>query len=108
MEISNAVLRLVDLAAAAPVLDGLIATDVHFLGPAVLAILPGTSSFTNVTFDDPLDAVLWDVDDHRTSVVGAVGVQNFTLTRCRFSSIGVALQRSQMQSFIEMIQARPR
>ncbi|WP_345067742.1 hypothetical protein [Leifsonia kafniensis] len=103
MKLSNATVRLVDLALDTTVLDGLEATDVNFIGPAVMALLPGTGQWNDVTFAEPIDSLLWDIDDQRLSITGAVGVSNFVFTRCTFSSIGIAAQRSQMPELVKLI-----
>lgn len=56
--LSNATVRLVDLALDTTILDGPEATDVNFIGPAVMAILPGATEWNSVTLTEPIDSLL--------------------------------------------------
>ena len=103
LEISNTTVRIVDLAYGVTSIDGLVATNVTFVGPAVVAILAGNMRWTGCTIMEPIDSVLWDVDDQRTSVTGAIGLSNFELTNCVFTQVGFALQRVDMSNFINMM-----
>lgn len=104
LEISNTTIRIADLALTSSTLDGLIAKNVTFVGPAVVAILPGTMNWTNVRIGEQIDAVLWDIDDQRQTITGAIGFSNSDLTDCVFTQVGFALQRVNMPKFISMIQ----
>lgn len=108
IEISNTTIRIAELAHfSSGVVDGLVATNVTFVGPAVVAILAGTMTWNNVTFAEPLDSILWDLDEQRISLTGAIGMRNFKLTECRFSQIGLAMKESDTQQLLPFMQIRP-
>jgi hypothetical protein len=102
MRIEDATLRLVDLVDARGQITGLEAEGVTFTGPAI--IMPsGANRLERCTWETGrggIDAIAWDIDPARSTVVGVVRLERCTLVRCRFTNIGLALPPAQMQQFL--------
>jgi hypothetical protein len=104
LQIANATVRIADLAIAGPVLDGLEATNVNFLGPAIVALLPGSLSISGVTVAEAsIGSIIWEIEDDRTTITGAIGLRNVTLQNCSFASVGFAVTSANMHTFLQMI-----
>lgn len=58
-------------------------------GPAVIAPL-GKTAIVGCTWEGELDGILWEVAPGRRTVVGVVGLEDCSLTDCRFSGVGFA------------------
>jgi len=102
MRIEDATLRLVDLADRTGQITGLEAQGVTFLGPAI--VMPaGANRLERCTWDTGgggIDAIAWDIDPARNTVVGVIRLERCTLVRCRFTNVGLALPPAQMQQFL--------
>ncbi|WP_066040859.1 hypothetical protein [Herbiconiux solani] len=91
--------------AIASLIDGSMLRDTHFTGvtltgPAVFAA--GSFRFEGIqNMDGTLEAVIWDVPEGRTTVAGAVLVQNCTFVDCTFRQIGFAMQPGTVDQFIK-------
>lgn len=109
LEISNSTVRITDLVtySATPQIEDLVAQNVTFIGPAILALLPGDIAFEGkCTFSGNFESILWEVDDSRTAITGAVGLVNPTFRDCNFVNIGFAVQSQNVHGFAQMINIR--
>ena len=95
------VVRLCELAGDEGVIRGFVFIDCDVRGPAI--IYPRNSTFVQVAFGGPADAMLWEISVDRTHVIGAILVDDCTFERCRFTSVGftgnpdfIALMRSEV------------
>jgi hypothetical protein len=86
----NDVIRLADLIVNTSLLDGYEFSNCRIIGPAILGILDNVSMLHCTWIAPGLDAVLWVVPPERGPVIGIVGVQNCTFSRCTFENIGIA------------------
>lgn len=91
-------IRIADLADATDILDGFEFVNCKITGPAVLAILDRVSLVQN-SFDGEFDSLLWEVAPTRKRIIGAIGIQNCSFTRCDFSRIGLAGPPEFIRSF---------
>lgn len=101
MRIEGATLRLVDLADRKGRIVGLEAEGVTFVGPAI--VTPGGCRLERCTWDTGgggIDAIAWDIDPARNTVVGVIRLERCSLVRCRFVNVGLALPPAQMQQFL--------
>ncbi|WP_431795651.1 hypothetical protein [Microbacterium enclense] len=106
LEISNTIVRIADLVTYKdpPVIDGLIATNVVFTGPAVLAILEGSIEFqgdTNVA--GSFEGIFWPQEEGRTVLTGAIGLSNARFESCSFTGIGFAVSAKNAHQFASLI-----
>jgi hypothetical protein len=95
--------KIADLVGSEFILDGLNATDVVFIGPAVLALLPGNLELTDTRTSNNIEALLWEIEKGRTTVTGAIGIRNCTFTRCVFDGIGFAGPSDTLAQFTQMM-----
>lgn len=93
--------RLTDLAGPDGIIRDLSATDVTFLGPAVM-VVDGGVALDSPTADGTAESLLWEIDEHRFSVMGAIKFVNSRLVRCKFEGIGFAAKG---QSFSTLVQS---
>lgn len=70
----------------------------HIQGPAVVVPL-GQTVIQGCTFDGPIDAVLWRIEDTRDRIIGAIGLENCRFYGCRFARVGVAVPEAQYEKF---------
>ncbi len=82
------VIRISELAGDEGIVDGFEFTGCHIKGPAVL--LPQSSTLANSEFRGDPDAILWEIPLSRTTVVGAILIQDCTFDDCVFENIGFA------------------
>lgn len=107
LEISNTVIRIADLIAFTdpPILDGIEATNVVFVGPAVLAVMEGTLEFKGDTTTDAFEGMFWPLEEGRQRVSGAIGLRNSKFTNCTFQKIGFAVDSKHAHQFVSMLRA---
>lgn len=103
IEISNATIRLVDLALTSNPIRGLVATNVTFVGPAIMAFTSGSVQFDNTTFDGSVESLLWDLEPGRKAITGAVAVEDATFRNCRFTAIGLTAAPEDLKRLVNMI-----
>jgi hypothetical protein len=58
-------------------------------GPAV-AVLQGEGTFSRTKFQGSADAALWEIPPSRTSVLGAIIVEDCNFEDCQFVNVGFA------------------
>lgn len=106
LEISNTVIRLVDLVSYTdpPVLEDIEATNVVFMGPAVFALIGGTLSFEGDTTTDAFEGMFWPLEWGREKVSGAIGLRNAKFTNCTFRNIGFAVDANNAHKFVSMLE----
>lgn len=100
--IQNTTIRLTDLLLPTQyeILD-LEASNVTFLGPAIM-MMKGLVQFNGETsFLNDLADILWDLPEDRTSVVGVVGLTNPSFTDCRFQGVGIAGDHGSITQLLE-------
>jgi hypothetical protein len=101
--------RIVDLIDQDFMIRGLTATDVTFVGPAVIAVSG------SIQIKDPIftygeggpESLFWEIDPRRTNITGAIGLDACTLIRCTFNGIGIAALPEEMASLIQRITVNP-
>ncbi len=110
IEISDQTVRLSDLVAglSSSVLEGLVARNVHFVGPAVLALLPGSGHFLRVKVAEPFEGVFWELEKGRRMVTGAIGIRDFSFEDCSFESVGFAVHPDDAHSIAQLFTYSPR
>ncbi|UIN30926.1 hypothetical protein [Microbacterium binotii] len=89
-------------------LAGMVATNVTFVGPAVLALV-GDISFLGATrLNGSVEELLWDIPDHRISAIGSIDISGAVFTDCTFSMIGFAGRHYMLQQFIRSATIAPK
>lgn len=86
----------------------LTATDVTFIGPAIIAPVG------NIHFDSPVfasdggpEAIFWEIDPARQTVSGVVGLDNCNFVRCTFANIGYAAGPDQIKQLWTKTEVNP-
>jgi hypothetical protein len=93
------VLRIHQLLADDPILSGFTFVGCLISGPAVLVVQPG-STIIGCRFDTTdLEALLWEIPDSRSRVIGAIAVVDCYFERCTFKDIGFAGVVEQLNQF---------
>ena len=85
------VIRIAELAAGEPnwTLHGFHWIRCAIQGPAVIVLSGGR--FLRCRYDGPsADALVWEIPESRTAVIGAVSVVDCTFEDCSFTAIGFA------------------
>lgn len=82
------VVRLSELAGDEGVLDGFTFIGCHLKGPVV--VVPRDCAFAHTTFQGHPDALLWEIPESRSSIIGALLVTGCTFERCTFEAVGFA------------------
>lgn len=102
LTISDATVRIADLLTPQSVsLAGMQATNVTFLGPAVL-LAHGDITFAGDTrILNDADGILWDIPEHQKSVLGAIDIKDSVFTNCTFFNIGFAGRHSHIQALAQ-------
>ncbi|MDR6868152.1 hypothetical protein J2Y69_002763 [Microbacterium resistens] len=72
-------------------LEKLEATNVTFLGPAVLLLVGNITFAGNTTFQGNVEGLIWDLDPTRTQIAGAIMLKDPHFDNCTFDHrIGIA------------------
>lgn len=85
----NEVIRIVDLAVTANRVRLCDFKDCRIIGPAVV-VPAGSTQFHACQWRGDPDALLWEVPETRSSVIGAIGLEDCLLEDCVMECIGVA------------------
>ena len=80
---------------AQPIISGRTIEDCEIRGPAMIALLGGTT-ITSGTFDGDIGSLFVEVVDKRY-ILGAIGLQDCVFRRCRFVAIGIIGTREQFE-----------
>ncbi|MEV7768319.1 hypothetical protein [Microbacterium sp. NPDC086615] len=102
LEISNTTVRITDLVTYSDpaVIDGIRATNVVFMGPAILAILNGTfETQGDCRILGGFEGAFWPLEPGRTQLSGVIGISNSYFENCVFSNIGFAVQDAHAHQF---------
>jgi hypothetical protein len=83
------VIRLVDEAGDAGVIEGFHFKNCRVKGPAVL-LMQDKSGLIDNEFDGDPESILWEIPPDRERVVGAILVKNSTFEDCAFVNVGLA------------------
>jgi hypothetical protein len=81
--------RTTELATVNDVLTDHEFVNCEIVGPAILVPLAGVEFIDSVFEGDP-EAMLWEIPEYRTRVIGGIGLQRCRFRGCRFSRIGFA------------------
>lgn len=93
----NTLIRLPDLAVTEDVLTGLTFENCELVGPAV--IVPLSTTIQGCSWDGSPEGIFWVIPDDRTSVIGAIGLQDCHLVGCRIRQVGLAVPESSADDF---------
>jgi hypothetical protein len=94
-------LRVTDL-----VTDSVVIADKSFercviLGPAV--VVPAGSRFIGCSFEGEPDAVVWEIPPSRTTLVGAIRLENCSFNACEFRGVGLGLGHDAAKEFLDAL-----
>ena len=99
-EYKNQTVRLADLTVTDDMLEHLRFENCVVIGPAVVAMLTDVA-LMHCTFDAPgADALVWEIPDQRTVVIGAIGARDVGFYSCRFQRVGFAVTASSYPQFL--------
>jgi hypothetical protein len=84
------VVRLCELAGDEAVIDGFEFTDCFVRGPAVVVVQGEKTTLANSTFRGDPDSLLWEIPPERSTVIGAILVNNCVFDECTFEGVGFA------------------
>ena len=98
------VVKLAEIVDESHIIDGMVATGVTFVGPAIVTFI-GSNRMDGCRFgfDDGLEELLWEVLPGRQSITGSIGLTNVTLVGCDFRGIGVAGDSAAINTFVQMM-----
>ena len=88
--------RLSDLVALQDVIDGITFENCEIHGPAVV-VLMGETKMTDCHWSGDADAIIWP-SHGRTYVVGAIGLNDCTISGCEFYRVGILVPDDQMDA----------
>lgn len=91
----NETLRLTDLAVVQSSIEHVTFETCRLLGPAVLLPL-GDTRFDSCRFEADFEAILWEIPDDRTVVIGALALVGCSLIGCSLQGLGLAVPRAQV------------
>ena len=101
MKIEGGTVRLVALADGRGRIRGLHAVDVTFMGPGVVKATSGTV-IEDCRWEDEgrgPEAIVWEIDENRPSILGAVVLDACELIRCHFVGVGYAAYPAEANAF---------
>ena len=102
LRLTGGTYRLADLVDDSYVIDGMEAEDVTFIGPAVVAFVRNVT-MAELSWDfgpGGPESLLWEVEDNRSAVAGAIGLRNSSLLRCSFKGVGIAAKAPEMAAIV--------
>ena len=107
VEIRDGNHKLTDFADERGIIRGLVAEDATFVGPCVIASMGGGVDFVRPNFMTPdSEALVWEIDPARSTVLGAIGLDGCAFVRCTFREIGVALPPEKIAPFLSTLMIR--
>jgi hypothetical protein len=98
----NALLRLSDLTVNNDLIEDQIFENCKLVGPAV--IVPMDSEFSNCGWLGEPDALIWEIPEERTLILGAIGLVRCRFYGCTFERIGMGLRGDAAEQFRRQIQ----
>lgn len=105
LTLNGGTVKLAEIVDDSHMIDGMVATNVTFVGPAIVAFI-GANSMDACKFghdEGGLESLLWEVLPGRTSVTGVIGLTNATLVGCKFRGVGVAGDAAALNTFVQML-----
>ncbi len=95
--IRGRMIYLMDLLApgARPIIENRTLEDCEIKGPAMMGLLGGVT-IDGGSFDGTLESLFVEVAEKRF-IIGAIGLQNVVLRRCRFTQIGIIGTKEQIE-----------
>lgn len=89
-------------------LTGIRADGATFVGPAVL-VPQSAVDFSGTVWDTAgggFEAIVWEIDQARPGVIGAVGIENCSFRGCVFALCGIGLSGAQVAAFARAVEIR--
>ncbi len=99
------VIRLVDEAGDAGVIEGFHFKDCHVKGPAVM-VVQGEFDLVNNTIEGDPEAFLWKIQPDRERVTGAILVKDTVFEGCTFTNVGLAGYSDFIEQVRQGVEAR--
>ena len=97
--------RIADLAADTPILQGLEFDHCEIVGPAV--VIPSGCTFVRCSYgflNDDLGTLVWHLPPERPLMQGAVVLHGCSFTDCGFRRVGIALEPEDVPGFLDLIE----